>query len=54
MGEKPRLSLIMLKDNLVASLRAELPAAIAQEVKMHEATFHLPEVKDRINTLFGR
>ncbi|WP_436626142.1 polyketide synthase [Sorangium sp. So ce136] len=54
LAEKPRLSLIMLKDNLVASLRAELPAAIAQEVKMHEATFHLPEVKDRINALFGK
>jgi polyketide biosynthesis enoyl-CoA hydratase PksI len=46
--------LILLKDNLVASLRAELPAAIAREVQMHEATFHLPEVKERINALFGR
>ncbi|WP_437277970.1 polyketide synthase [Sorangium sp. So ce375] len=54
LAEKPRLSLILLKDNLVASLRAELPAAIAREVQMHEATFHSPEVKERIDALFGR
>ena len=53
-AEKPRLSLITLKDNLVAALRAELPAAIAAEVAMHDVTFHQPEVKNRINSLFGK
>jgi polyketide biosynthesis enoyl-CoA hydratase PksI len=52
-AEKPRLSLITLKDHLVAPLRAELPGVIAKEVSMHEKTFHQPEVKERIMTLFG-
>ena len=52
-AEKPRLSLITLKDHLVAPLRAELPGFIAKEVAMHETTFHQPEVKERIMTLFG-
>jgi polyketide biosynthesis enoyl-CoA hydratase PksI len=54
LAEKPRLSLSLLKDNLVASMRAELPAAIAREVEMHDATFHQPEVKERINALLGQ
>lgn len=53
-AEKPRLSLIALKDHLVAPLRQELPAAIHAEVTMHEKTFHQPEVKQRILTLFGK
>jgi len=52
-AEKPRISLVTLKDHLVAPLRAELPAVIEQEVLMHEKTFHRPEVKDRIEALFG-
>jgi polyketide biosynthesis enoyl-CoA hydratase PksI len=53
-AEKPRVSLITLKDHLVADLRAGLPKAIEQEVVMHEKTFHQPEVKDRIEALFGK
>ena len=53
-AEKPRLSLITLKDHLVAPLRAQLPKTIDQEVAMHEKTFHQPEVKDRITELFGK
>ena len=52
-ADKPRLSLITLKDHLVAPLRQELPAIIAKEVAMHEKTFHQPEVKARIMALFG-
>jgi polyketide biosynthesis enoyl-CoA hydratase PksI len=52
-ADKPRLSLITLKDHLVAPLRAELPGIIAKEVAMHQKTFHQPEVKARIMTLFG-
>lgn len=53
LADKPRVSLVTLKDHLVAPLRAKLPAFIEQEVAMHELTFHQPEVKDRINALFG-
>lgn len=54
LAEKPRSSLILLKDHLVANLRDELPGIIEQEVLMHEKTFHQPEVKERIMKLFGR
>lgn len=54
LAEKPRPSLRILKDHLVAPLRAQLAAVIEQEVAMHEKTFHHPEVKERIYTLFGR
>ncbi len=53
-AEKPRVSLITLKDHLVAPLREQLPNVIEQEVAMHEKTFHQAEVKERIRTLFGQ
>jgi polyketide biosynthesis enoyl-CoA hydratase PksI len=53
-SEKPRSSLITLKDHLVATLREGLPRVIDQELVMHEKTFHQPEVKERIKALFGR
>jgi polyketide biosynthesis enoyl-CoA hydratase PksI len=53
-AEKPRVSLITLKDHLVASLREGLPKVIAAEVAMHEKTFHQPEVRDRIEAFFGK
>lgn len=52
-AEKPRISLVTLKDHLVASLREGLPVAVEQELVMHAKTFHRPEVKDRIEMLFG-
>jgi len=51
-ADKPRVSLITLKDHLVAPLRAGLPPVIAQEEAMHEKTFRQPEVKDRIRAFF--
>lgn len=54
LAEKPRISLITLKDHLVAEAREKLPAIIEKEVAMHGVTFHQPEVKDRIMALFGR
>jgi polyketide biosynthesis enoyl-CoA hydratase PksI len=54
LAEKPRVSLVALKDHLVAPLRAALPGFIAQEIALHELTFHQPEVRDRIDALFGR
>lgn len=53
LAEKPRISLVTLKNHLMARLRNELPTAIAQEVSMHDVTFHQPEVKERIAALFG-
>jgi len=54
LAEKPRISLITLKDHLVAPLREKLPAIIQKETDMHEKTFHQPEVKERITKLFGK
>ena len=54
LAEKPRVSLVTLKDHLVKELRMELPVVIAQEVAMHEKTIHQPEVKDLIEQHFGR
>ena len=54
LAEKPRLSLITLKDHLVAPIREQLPKVIEQELAMHEKTFHQAEVKDRLITLFGK
>lgn len=53
LAEKPRVSLITLKDHLVAPLRAELPTYVEQELVMHELTFHQPAVKERIEALFA-
>ncbi len=52
-AEKPRVSLITLKEHLVAPLREELPRVIEQELAMHSKTFHQEEVKERIISLFG-
>jgi polyketide biosynthesis enoyl-CoA hydratase PksI len=54
LAEKPRLSLVTLKDHLVANLREKLPEYIERELIMHEKTFHQEEVKNRIMTLFGQ
>lgn len=53
LAEKPRVSLATLKAHLVAPLREQLPRFIDQEIAMHELTFHRPEVRDRIDALFG-
>ena len=53
-AEKPRISLITLKDHLVGPHRDQLPGIIQQEILMHKKTFHQPEVKERIMTLFGK
>lgn len=54
LAQKPRLSLVTLKDHLVAPLREQLSRYIEQEIAMHQLTFHQPEVKDRIEALFGK
>lgn len=54
LAEKPRNSLIILKDHLVATLRKQLPMIIEQEILMHKKTFHQVEVKNRIIALYGK
>jgi len=53
LADKPRESLVALKEHMVQKLRRELPGVTQQEVAMHERTFHQPEVKERIRTRFG-
>jgi len=51
--EKPRRSLVALKDRLVGDLRARLPEAVSEELAMHELTFHQPEVRALLNSRYG-
>ena len=53
-AEKPRVSLVTLKDHLVSELRQQLPVYIAKESEMHEKTFHQDEVKDRLKLVYGK
>ncbi len=52
-AEKPRLSLVTLKEHLTSEIRNKLPEVIEKEVKMHEITFHQLEVENRIKTIYG-
>lgn len=51
--EKPLISLKLLKKHLNRDLILELPKAVQQEIEMHTATFGQPEVRSRIEELFG-
>jgi polyketide biosynthesis enoyl-CoA hydratase PksI len=53
LAEKPRVSLVTLKDHLVSQLRDDLPRYIEREVAMHEKTFHQPEVRDLITSRYA-
>lgn len=53
LADKPRTSLLELKQRLTATIRAELPGIVEREVAMHKITFAQPEVRHRIETLFG-
>lgn len=52
-AEKPRRSLVLLKEHMTRDLRERLPGVVEQEVKMHDATFGQEEVAARIEELFG-
>lgn len=54
LADKPRISLVTLKAHLVAQMRRDLPAVIEQELAMHGVTFSQPEVRERIDNLFGK
>jgi polyketide biosynthesis enoyl-CoA hydratase PksI len=53
LADKPRVSLVTLKNHLVADIRAGLPGCIEREVAMHDKTFHQPEVRDLIAAQYG-
>jgi len=46
LAEKPRRSLVTLKNQLAREVRERLPGAIETELSMHDVTFKQPEVKD--------
>ena len=52
-AQKPRHSLVMLKDHMLKHDRAQLPKYIEQEEAMHEDTFRSDEVMQRIEELYG-
>lgn len=53
LAERPLLSLKTVKRHLTRKIRAELPEWLAQELEMHAVTFAQPEVRARIEHLFG-
>ncbi len=53
LAQKPRLSLQKLKENQTFELRRRFEAAVERELEMHRATFTQPEVRQRIEALFG-
>jgi polyketide biosynthesis enoyl-CoA hydratase PksI len=53
-AEKPRVSLIALKEHLVTPLREQLKRIVEQELELHSKTFHQEEVRERILSLFGK
>lgn len=53
LAEKPRISLMLLKEALSASLRESIDKVIAKEVAMHQVSFRQPEVLERIESFFA-
>jgi len=53
LADKPVNSLKVLKKHLTRQIRSELPEVIARELEMHKITFAQPEVRQRIESLFG-
>lgn len=53
LAEKPRRSLVVLKEHLVEELRRGLPEVIEKELAMHEITFHQPEVRELLLSRYG-
>ncbi|MBA2648143.1 MAG: enoyl-CoA hydratase/isomerase family protein [Legionella sp.] len=53
LADKPSHSLKILKRHLTQEICLKLPSIIEQEIAMHSETFNLPDVKHRIEQLFG-
>lgn len=52
-ADKTLVSLKLLKQHSTHEIRSKLPEIVQQELAMHEACFSLPEVRERIEKLFG-
>lgn len=53
LADKPRLSLLRLKETLTAPLKHALDAAVQRERAMHEETFAMDGIRDRIQKRYG-
>lgn len=53
LADKPRMALVTLKQHLTRRIREELPAYIDEELRMHNLTIAQPEVRRRIEQLYG-
>jgi polyketide biosynthesis enoyl-CoA hydratase PksI len=53
LADKPRTSLVLLKEHLVREMRAGFYAIVERETSMHEVTFRTPEIQSRINDMFA-
>ncbi len=54
LAEKNTSSLKILKRHLVDDILISLPQIAEKELEMHEKTFHRNEVKERIESLYGK
>jgi polyketide biosynthesis enoyl-CoA hydratase PksI len=54
LADKPRSSLKALKKHLTTSIKEKLPGVVEEELRMHNLTFHSPEVAKKIELLFGK
>ncbi|AGP33712.1 hypothetical protein SCE1572_03900 [Sorangium cellulosum So0157-2] len=54
LADKPRESLVILKQELAGRTLAALPRVIAAEIEMHRQTFAIPEVRERIREHFAK
>ncbi len=52
LAEKPRLSLVTLKEHLTSDIKNNLTSIFQKELEMHEITFQQEEVKKNIHMLF--
>lgn len=53
LSDKTLVSLKLLKQHLTQKIKLELPDIIENELVMHRVSFKQPEVKQRIESLFG-
>ena len=53
LAEKPRLSLLKLKQEMIARDEDRFRQIINEELCMHDITFHQPEVLKKITEQFG-
>ncbi len=54
LADKPIISLKILKAHLTQPIKKALPDIIKAELRLHEISFAQPEVKQRIEALFGQ